>query len=65
MSQVDVKPSRSWREIARLTAQEQNPHRVLELAQELIRAIDAESNRRMAQSGSSPQNSNENEKGAA
>ena len=49
MSQVDVKPPRSWRDIAQLAAQEQNPQRVLELARELIRALDAESNRRLAQ----------------
>ena len=62
MSQADLKPPRSWREIARLTAQEQNPQRVLELAQELIRALDIESNRRMTESG---KDLKANEKGAA
>ncbi len=51
MSKVDGKPPRSWREIAQLTSQEHDPQRVLELARQLIRALDAESNRRMAQSG--------------
>jgi hypothetical protein len=63
MSEVDVKPPRSWREIAWLTAQEQNPQRVRELAQELIRALDAENNRRMPGYGKSIQTANE--KGAA
>lgn len=62
MPQADSKAPLSWREIAQRTAQEQNPQRVLELAQQLIRALDAESNRRMAQSGN---NLKSNEKGAA
>jgi len=59
MSQVDVKPPRSWREIAQFAAQEQNPQRVLELARELIRALDAQSNRRLAQSGNNRKPNNE------
>jgi len=51
MSQVDVKPPCSWREIAQFAAQEHNPQRVLELARKLIRALNAESNRRPARSG--------------
>ncbi len=47
MSNVDVKPSRDWRDIARLAANEQDPQKVLTLAQELIRALDMESDRRM------------------
>ena len=47
MSRVDVKPSRSWREIAQLAANEQNPQKVLQLAQELIRALDLESDEQM------------------
>lgn len=54
MSQVDVKPPLSWREIAELAAKEHNPQRVLELAQQLIRALDAESNRRMGNVGDDP-----------
>ena len=37
----------SWRELARLTAYERDPQKFLELAQQLIRALDAESNKRM------------------
>jgi hypothetical protein len=51
MSQDDVKPSRSWQELAQATAKEEDPFKVLELAQELIRALDAASDRRMQQIG--------------
>lgn len=47
MSQDDVKPLRSWQDIARLTAKEKDPTKALELAQELIRALDEESRKRM------------------
>ena len=47
MSHDDVKPLRSWRDIAKQTAEEHDPNEVLKLAQELIRALDAESNHRM------------------
>jgi hypothetical protein len=43
-------PIRPWRKIARETAKEHDPHKELELAQELIRALDAESMHRMEQS---------------
>lgn len=61
MSQVDMKPSRNWREIARLAANEQNPQKVLQLAQELIRALDLESDAQMGKIASAQKS----EKGAA
>ncbi len=48
MWQVDVRPSRTWRDIAQQAANEENPQRVLELAQELIRALDIASDEQMA-----------------
>ncbi len=36
-----------WRELAKATAAEQDPAKVIERAKELIRALDAESNERM------------------
>jgi hypothetical protein len=47
MPKNDVTPLRTWRELAKLTAEEDDANRALELAQELIRALDAESNKRM------------------
>ena len=38
---------RSWREIAKQTSEENEPDKNLELAQELIRALDPESRKRM------------------
>ena len=38
---------RPWREIARQASEEHDPNKALELAQELIRALDAESRKRM------------------
>jgi len=43
MPQDDVKPLRSWRELAKLTAEEHDPDKALELAQQLIQALDAQS----------------------
>jgi len=40
---ADSTHSRSWREIAKEAATERDPSKELELAQELIRALDAES----------------------
>jgi len=40
---------RPWREIAKQASEEHDINKALELAQELIRALDAESNRRMEQ----------------
>jgi hypothetical protein len=48
VSPADVEPTGTWREIARKAANEQDPEKVLELARELIRALDSESNNRMA-----------------
>jgi hypothetical protein len=62
MSQGDVKPPRSWRDIAQQVAKEDNPDAAVELAEELIRALDAESRKRMAQI--TPEDK-ANEKGAA
>lgn len=42
--------SPNWRELARSTANEKDPARVLERAQELIRALDAESQEPMQRS---------------
>jgi hypothetical protein len=38
---------RPWREIAKQASEEHDPNRALELAQELIHALDAESRKRM------------------
>lgn len=48
MSQ-DVKSLRSWQELAKLTAEQKDPAKVLELAQELIRALDEERRKSMDQ----------------
>ena len=48
MSQVDMRSSRSWRDIAQQAANEESPQRALELAQELIRALDIKSDEQMA-----------------
>ena len=48
MSQVAMRPSRSRRDIAQPAANEENPQRALELAQELIRALDIKSDEPMA-----------------
>ena len=47
MSNADVKPLPSWRDLAKQTAEEHDLNRALEPAQELIRALDKESRRRM------------------
>jgi hypothetical protein len=47
MPNAGVKPIRPWREIAALAAKEDDHEKAMELVQELIRALDAESNRRM------------------
>ena len=47
MSNHDMKPLRSWREIAKQAAEEHDPNNVLQLAQELIRALDRESSEHM------------------
>jgi hypothetical protein len=39
---VSSSPIRSWREVAKDAAAERDPDKELELAQELIRALDAE-----------------------
>ena len=59
-NQDDVKPLRPWREIAGQAAEQSDPDKTLDLAQELIRALDAESNKRMGQI-----RPEEKEKGAA
>jgi hypothetical protein len=41
MPQRDVKPLRSWREIAERLTKETDHHTAMELADELIRALDA------------------------
>ena len=43
----DVKPHRSWREIAKQASEEHDLNKALALAQELIHALDAESRKRM------------------
>jgi hypothetical protein len=63
MSQTNSKPTRSWREIAQLAASEHDPQRVLQLAQELVRALDAESDKRMQKVAET--NKAAHEKGAA
>ena len=47
MSNHDMEPLRSWREIAKQAAEEHDPNNVLQLAQELIRALDKETSERM------------------
>lgn len=47
MSQGDREPPRTWRQLAALVAEEQDPQKILLLAQEIIRALDAESSRHM------------------
>lgn len=47
MSQEDMEPTRSWRELAALVVEEEDPHKILLLAQEMIRALDAESSKPM------------------
>ena len=42
-----MKPSRSWQELAALVAEEEDPQKILLLAQEMIRALDAESSKHM------------------
>jgi hypothetical protein len=49
MSQDDVKSIRNWKEVAPPVAKEDNPTRMMELAKELIRLLDAESNKRFDQ----------------
>ena len=39
MSKTDVKPLRPWRELAKKTAEEHDPNKVVKLAQELIRSL--------------------------
>ena len=46
-STIDMKPFRSWREIAKQAAEEHDPDKVLQLAQELVRALDRETSERM------------------
>ena len=46
MSNSDVKPP-SWRTIAEQASKEKDPDKTLELAENLIRALDAESRARM------------------
>ena len=47
MSNHEMKPLRSWREIAKQAAEELDPNNVLQLAEELIRALDRESRKRV------------------
>jgi len=42
-----MEPPRSWRELAALVAEEEDPQKILLLAQEMLRALDAESNKHM------------------
>lgn len=46
MSHDDMNPLRDWRQIAALTAREEDPNKVLDLARELIRLLDRESSQR-------------------
>jgi len=43
----DSKPHRQWRDIAKEASEEYDPIKALQLAQELIRALDAESRKHM------------------
>jgi len=45
----ELKPTRSWREVAQLVLQEHDHEKAIELAEELIRALDRESRQRTAQ----------------
>jgi len=47
MSKDDVKSLRSWHEIAKQVSEEDDPNRILELAEELIRALDSQSRKIM------------------
>ena len=47
MSLVDMKTPRSWQEIATLVAREEDPQKILLLAREMIRALDAKSSLHM------------------
>jgi len=47
MSNSDMTPLPSWREIALQAAEQKDPNKALQLAEELIRALDRESRRRM------------------
>lgn len=62
MSHDDMSPLRDWREIADLTAKEEDPQKVLDLAKELIRLLDEESNKRFDEVS---ENVKAREKGAA
>ena len=50
VGQTRAPRTRSWRELAQATAEEQDPSKVVRRARELIRALDSESDRRMEQS---------------
>jgi hypothetical protein len=41
--------SPTWRELAKRTAEQEDPEKVLQLAQELIRALDKQSDQRTSQ----------------
>ena len=58
MSQVDMKQSGSGQEHPELKAPEETPYRTMELAEELIRAMDAESNEHMQQISSEDKRGN-------
>lgn len=47
MPKDDLKPSRSWREIAETLTKETDHKTAMQLAEELIRALDRESMKRM------------------
>ena len=47
MATSSVKSLRPWREIAKQASEENDPNKALELAQELIRALDTESRKLM------------------
>ena len=47
MSLVDMKPPRNWQEIVALVAREQDPQKILLLAREMIRALDAKSTKHL------------------
>lgn len=57
MSQDDVELHRSWQELAKLTAEQQDSTKALKLAQELIRALDEESSKRMDKLSAAQKNS--------
>lgn len=62
MSQADVKPVLDWQEIAARVAAEKDPDRVINLARELIEALDKRTNALLAKV---PPNSKLPEQGAA